>query len=177
MIKKIGTVIAASLVIGCVSPPYIPTIANIGVVGDSNTCGFGSKMAPEYLGIASNCLIGRSLHDIDYLPDWDIVFLNLGINGPRSEQEFTDQLNELIGSTSAIVVCVLPVSLIESKSLMQREVMRNECIEWVDPYDAPVTIQEWYNGVYDGVHYTDDFSQERMSKLYEARIIELGYTL
>lgn len=154
---------------GCVNEVYVAPNQDVIVFGDSNSCGFGEKMAPEYAGILNDCLIGRSIHDIEDLPEKDLVFLELGINGPRSEQEFTDQLNSLLASTSAVVVCVLPVAL-DEREYMPRAVMIANCVEYLDPYEAGIVIQASWRGNVDGVHYTDGYSQQNMGAAYTETI-------
>jgi len=178
MKKLTLTLIAVIFLSACVEEVYIATNDNKTYVGDSNCAGFTPypyfKSAAQILGYLEDCEIRRTLAEVDQLPDVDLVFLALGINGPGTREQYTDNLNRLIGETAAVVVCVLPVSLDTSKSEMQREVMQEVCIEWIDPYDAPVNIAGWVNGVYDGVHYTDQSSQDNLALLMDAKAKELG---
>ena len=177
MIKPI--LIACLFLMGCVPPIYVATYQNIFYEGDSNCALFNDWIinAAEHVGIEYTCWIRRSVYDIDSLPEGDLVFLALGINAPGTREQFKARMEFLLGTTDAPVVCVLPVSL-DTSADMPREVMNEVCIEEnnahiIDPLDAPVTIQEFYNGKYDGVHYTDADSQELLAYLLQAKMVEI----
>ena len=145
---------------GCVPQPEI--IHDDAVYfSDSNTCLFKDTTpgvnqnvfsAAEQAGIPINCKTGRKLVDLTELPDdKELIFLNLGINDAINNIDpdvYGDQLDALIGSTGAVVYCVLPVHEDINVVIEYREQMQDHCVLTIDPYDVGIQFAQ------DGFHWT-----------------------
>lgn len=165
--KLLISVFIVVLLSACV-PEYEATINNVVYVGDSNCELFDGlqSSAAMYASVIEDCKIGRTIMEVESLPDVDLVFLALGANDNVDAETYGNKIDDLIGSTAGYVVCVLPVSD-SSRYDHYREEMASRCIETIDPFDAAVIIAD------DGVHYTDKSSQWLLHFLLVDKINEL----
>lgn len=93
---------------------YVATHKDVLYIGDSNCIDRfvePSQLSWVISGISGDCVSGRKLMDIEYLPDKRIIFLALGLNDSLyiAVEDYTIKLNQLLISTGAVVYCVLPI--------------------------------------------------------------------
>ena len=139
---------------------YDPTYEDVVYVGDSNCStrivDSETDLSWYMAGIDSDCLAGRELMDITSLPEARIVFLALGTNDAWNINTTTTQyslrLDQLLISTSAEVICVLPATeegFTRWDVEPYRNIMLDKCTNTIDPLDYGVTV-----GYGDGYHWS-----------------------
>ena len=176
---KYITLLLITLLTAC-NNVYMPTHANIIVVGDS-LCEETHDPAlmptwPEVAGIVSDCAGGRNNTELAEMPvGYDTIIYALGTNNitQTTTAEYEAQLQYHFSTTGSDIVCILPDQTVYdnkgmgAKASEIRQVMIDNCPQVIEPRDHGYLFR-----ANDGIHGTPDDHYNLGAKIGE--MIEKG---